>query len=179
MNSSKTYNLTLTAIITALIFVATMFTRLPTPIGGIVHLGDFMIFVAVLTLPLKHAVFASSVGMLMVNLFAGLLFWAPFTFFIKGSMAYISATIISKVGNENRKTLCIAFALAAIFGVVAYFFAAMIIANLLLAGTTGLTARFLFALQEIPSNLFQGTASVVLAVALSSVIVKIRNTASA
>ena len=175
MRTNKTYTLALTAIITALIYTATILTRVATPIGGIMHLGDFMIFVAVLTLPIKHAVFASSIGMVMVNILGGSFLWAPFTFFIKGTMAFIAAIYIKKFNPNDKKSLSIAFSISAIFMVISYFFAAIIIAHLLSAQSMGLMARILFALREVPSNLFQGGASVILGVMFSKVIIKIKN----
>ena len=60
---NKTKKLTLTALLGALIFVATTFVRLPVPLSsGYIHIGDAVIYLAACLLPKSYAILASVIG---------------------------------------------------------------------------------------------------------------------
>lgn len=96
---SKTFDLVITAILIALVFIAT-FINIKLPImakGGLVHLGTAMLFtIAILFGPKKGAI-AGAFGMGLFDIFGGWLIWAPITIvarffqgFIVGKIAYMS-----------------------------------------------------------------------------------------
>ena len=165
-------SMVLTALMTALVYIATMIVRIPTP-GGMIHMGDFTIFISVLILGTKRAVFASGVGMFLVNVLGGLMHWAPFTLVIKGSMALIVGLIIDKKGI-SRKTCFIGFTLASIFMVIGYFLAGIIVANFFTGSAIGFTESAVFAARDILPNILQVTVAVAIATPMVSVIENIK-----
>jgi uncharacterized repeat protein (TIGR04002 family) len=79
--------LTLTAVFSALIFLATAYLpRIPFP-GGYIHVGDAFIYLAAVLLPTPWACAAGAVGAGLADLVTGYVIWAPGTIFIKAMMA--------------------------------------------------------------------------------------------
>ena len=74
MNTNERMNstslLVLTALITAMGTIATMFFKVPVGTGYI-HLGDTMVLLAAMLLPRKHAIFAGSVGLALADILSG------------------------------------------------------------------------------------------------------------
>ena len=111
MNTNERMNstsfLVLTALITAMGTIATMFFKVPVGTGYI-HLGDTMVLLAAMLLPRKHAIFAGSVGLCLADVLSGYAVWAPWSFFIKLVMVVIMqkalATAMEK-GENNRHIL--------------------------------------------------------------------------
>ena len=88
--NEKTYRIVLTGIMTSLVMVATMIIRVPVPFTqGYVHLGDAMIFLAVLIVGKKYGTFAGGVGSALADLLSGYAYYAPWTFVVKGLMAFV------------------------------------------------------------------------------------------
>lgn len=86
----KTFRMVLTAMMICLIMVAILFVRIPIPFTqGYVHLGDAMIFLAVLVLGWKYGALAAALGGMLGDLMGGFAMWAPWTFVIKGVMAIL------------------------------------------------------------------------------------------
>ena len=60
---NKTRKLTLSALFGAMIFAATLFVQIPSPLGlGYAHIGDALIYITACILPCHYAVLASAVG---------------------------------------------------------------------------------------------------------------------
>lgn len=94
--SDKTRDIVLTGILTALVFVATKFinVRLPLSInGGLIHLGNTMLFMAAILFGQRKGAVAGAFGMGLFDIVSGWVAWAPFTFVIRGVMGYIIGTI--------------------------------------------------------------------------------------
>ncbi len=93
--SSKTSSVVMTALMIAVITVSIMFIKFPIPLTqGYVHLGDAMIFIAVLVLGWKNGAIAAGVGAALGDILGGFAMWAPWTFVIKGVMAVILGLMI-------------------------------------------------------------------------------------
>ncbi|MGL5245759.1 MAG: ECF transporter S component, partial [Sarcina sp.] len=99
-NSNKNFQIILTALMIAMIFIAANIIRIPT-IGGYVHLGDCMVLISAVVLDKRRAALASAVGMSLVDIFSGYIIWVPFTFIIKGLMAYIAAAILQRFKEKT------------------------------------------------------------------------------
>lgn len=82
MKSEKLRNITLTGILTALIFVFTAFLHIPF-FSGYVHLGDGFLFLAASLLPTPYAIFAGAVGAGLSDALTGFAIWAPASLVIK------------------------------------------------------------------------------------------------
>lgn len=104
--SSKTYNLILTSMLIALVFVSTMLLNIKLPIsanGGLIHLGTAMLFIASILFGPKKGAVAGAVGMGLFDLVAGWTLWAPITFLTRGLQGYLIGKIAwSKGRNGNN-----------------------------------------------------------------------------
>ena len=98
-----------TALLTALVFVATAFINIRLPIlasGGLVHLGTVMLFVTAIVFGKEKGAIAGAVGMGIFDLSSGWALWAPFTFVVRGIMGYMVGAIAwSKSKNGNSLSL--------------------------------------------------------------------------
>ena len=165
MNSTSL--LVLTALITAMGTIATMFFKVPVGTGYI-HLGDTMVLLAAMLLPRKHAIFAGSVGLCLADILSGYAVWAPWSFFIKLVMVVIMqkalATAMEKSDN-NRHILgvpvpeMIGFVVAAVWTVAGYYIAEGIIYGNWTAPMLG-----------VPFNALQVAVGAVLAVLISQML---------
>ncbi len=98
MNNIKDYtNKTVqTALLMGLIFLATVTFRIPVPFTqGYVHLGDAMIFTAVIMLGCRRGAVAAALGSSLADILGGFAIWAPWTFAIKGGMALVAGLVIA------------------------------------------------------------------------------------
>lgn len=171
--NTKIKEMVLTALMIALVYLSGSIIKVPT-VGGFVHIGDCMVFLSVIVLGKKRGTVASAVGMFLVDALGGYLYWAPFTFIIKGVMAFIAGTIIEKVDNKKgftifKKEYIFAFVLAGIFMVVGYFLAGTILAAFL-TEKMGLIQGFVYAAKDIVGNIIQVTTGAVLAVPLTTIV---------
>lgn len=112
--------------------------------------------------------------MTLLDITSGYYIWAPFTFIIKWAMAYISGSMLEKLGRseENKlikKEQIIAFVIGGIFMVIAYFFAGAIIAAFL-TDKLGMIQGLVLASKDILTNSIQVFVGIVIAVPLSVVL---------
>lgn len=169
-----TRDLVMIALMIALVFVTGSIIKVPT-VGGFVHIGDCMVFLSVVVLGKKKGAIASAVGMLLVDVLGGYYMWAPFTFVIKGVMAYIAGAIIeSFLEHKNSNTgfkieYIIAFIVSGIFMVAGYFFAGAILAGFL-TGKIGLVQGLAISAKDIIGNIIQVTTGIVISVPLSAIV---------
>ncbi len=83
-------NLTLCALFCALTVAATLLIKLPLPVSsGFVHLGDAVIFLSALFLPVPYAAAAGAVGAAAADLILGWSMYAPFTLAVKALMTLV------------------------------------------------------------------------------------------
>jgi uncharacterized membrane protein len=100
MNVEK---LILTGLMAALVTVTTVVIPIPVPFtNGYVHPGDSMVFMAVLLLGRGRGALAAGVGSAFADVVLGFFIWAPFTFVIKGGMAFVAGFIIEKCTEKPR-----------------------------------------------------------------------------
>ncbi|MHC3129822.1 MAG: ECF transporter S component [Candidatus Bathyarchaeota archaeon] len=131
--------LSLMAIMSALVTVGTLIVRIPNPMGGYFNVGDVMIFVAALTFsPLIGGV-AGGLGSAIADIIGFPLFALP-TLVIKG-LEGLLASLITNKKNVYRDVLAVVVAGAEM--VIGYF-----LVEVYLWGLGG-------ALGEIPANIAQ------------------------
>lgn len=105
MQNNKTYNLIITSMLIALVFVATMLINIKLPItanGGLIHLGTAMLFIASILFGPKKGAAAGAFGMGIFDLVAGWTLWAPITFITRGLQGYIVGKIAWSNGREGK-----------------------------------------------------------------------------
>lgn len=100
----RTYDLALTAILVALVFVATFFLNIKLPIkanGGLVHLGTAMLFIIALLFGPKKGAIAGAAGMGLFDFVGGWLVWMPITIVARGVQGFIVGKIAWAGGRHG------------------------------------------------------------------------------
>jgi uncharacterized membrane protein len=86
------------ALMTAITYLSVSFLNIPYGVGGVVHLGDTMIFVTAILLGTRQAVISGAIGMTMFDAFSPYAYYAPYTFVIKAVMALI----VGLIANSSK-----------------------------------------------------------------------------
>lgn len=156
MTSQKTKDIVMSALMAALIFVATYAIRIPNPAtGGYSHMGDCMIFLAVVLLGRKNGSLAAAIGGALSDFLAGAPLWILPTFIIKYIMAFIMGTFM-KHNPESKKLQIAGAALGCVFQIIAY-----TLTKIILIGLPP-------AIASIPNITIQSCVGLVLFVVLSA-----------
>ena len=153
--SFTTQKLVFTALMTALVFVATYLPHIPIPLGY-AHLGDAVIFLLALLTPRRSALVAACFGSALADLLGGFAIWIVPTLVIK----FVMAEIVYRVGH--RRT-----AIASRAGIIA----ALLLSSLWMAAAYTLAGAVLYAslpaaLASSPGLLMEGLVNSVLALLL-------------
>ena len=158
MTDKKTKTLVMTAMMAAIIFIAIYMIKIPNPVtGGYSHMGDCMIFLAVLILGRKNGAIAAGLGGAMSDLLAGAAVWILPTMIIKFCMAFIMGTIIMK-NPKDYKLQLVGAVTGGVFQIAGY-----TVAKIFLIGVTA-------AFASTPNICIQTTVGVVIFMLLSKVL---------
>lgn len=101
---SKVKDMVITSLLIGLVFIFTRFINIRLPIsinGGLIHLGNVMLFVSAIVFGKKKGAMAGAFGMALFDIMSGWMAWAPFTFVIRGAMGYIIGSIAEKREGKN------------------------------------------------------------------------------
>ncbi|MBQ9967669.1 MAG: ECF transporter S component [Oscillospiraceae bacterium] len=98
--NTKTRQLVTAALMAALVCIATMIVKIPTPLKGYVNLGDGIVLTAGWMLSPAYGFFAAALGSALADIFSGYVLYAPATFLIKGLMALIAYLVCAKMGKR-------------------------------------------------------------------------------
>ena len=102
-SNNQVYALMLTGLMAALVLAATSMFRIPVPAtNGYVHLGDAMIFLSVMILGRRNGTIAGAAGSALADLLGGYVHWVPWTFAIKGLMAFAFGTLLILIYNDAK-----------------------------------------------------------------------------
>ncbi len=160
MTSTKTKDIVMTALMAAIVFVATYLIRIPNPAtGGYSHLGDCMIFLAVVLLGRRNGALAAGIGGGLSDFLAGAPIWILPTLVIKFIMAFIMGTII-KSNRESKKLQFTGAIVGGLFQIIAY-----TLVKVVLIGKEA-------AILSIPNVTLQTAFGVVIFVVLSAALSK-------
>lgn len=168
-NYSK--KIVLNGLMVALVFLATYFTRIPTPLpGGYFNLGDTVIIITALFLGSKSGLLAGALGSALADIAYGSFIFAPITLLVKGLEGYIVG--ITGFSGGEKESAAKLRVLSAITGaavmVCGYFFAETFILGFFSEGF-GLAAAF----AELPINSLQGIISAIIAYLMSSLLIRL------
>jgi len=133
--------ISLIAIMTALVAVGTLIIRIPNPMGGYFNVGDVMIFVCALTFNPIIGGFAGGVGSAIADMIGFPVFVIP-TLIIKGLEGFLASLITNKK-NVFRDVLAVVVAGSEM--IIGYFLAELYPLQWGLGG----------ALAEVPGNIAQ------------------------
>lgn len=127
-SSQKIREMVQIALLTAITYLAVSFLHIPYGAGGVVHLGDSIIFAAAILFGTRQAMISGALGMTMFDAFSGYMSYAPYTFVIKAIMALIIG-LIANSGNAKGKNWIkniLGLILAGAWGVAGYYGAEVI-----------------------------------------------------
>lgn len=157
---SKIKKTVVAALMTALVCVATVIIKIPSPMKGYINLGDCMVLLSAWILSPLYAFLAAGLGSALADLFGGYVIYAPATFVIKGVMALIAFALFKLLNKKIGKTCAelVGGVLAETVMVIGYFV------------FEGFLYGFGPSLINIPANLTQGVAGVILGIVLIKVV---------
>lgn len=171
MKNNLVRKLVLSGLFIALVFLATYFTRIPTPLpGGYFNLGDAVIMLAAVFIGPLGGLIAGGIGSAFADMAASALIFAPITLAVKGIEGLAVGLIAAKYRKNHLETrhaspfnfnLILALVVGALIMVAGYFSGEAFILSIF-DRSFGLAA----AATEIPANLVQGALSAVLGYAL-------------
>ena len=153
---SKTKKIVITALMAALICIATMIVKIPSPLKGYINLGDCLVLVAGWILSPGYAFLAAGLGSALADLLSGYVTYAPATFIIKGAMALIVFAISMLMKKYKYKIVpqLIGGVAAEAFMVLGYFV------------FEGFLYGFSPSVVNIPANCVQGAAGIIIGIIL-------------
>ena len=165
--SDNTLIFVTTAMMTAMVMIATTFFKIPNAMGYI-HLGDGFVLLAAIILPKKYACFAGGVGAGLADIYGGYAVWAPWTLVIKIVMVLIVQLFFDFLtkrasnGKHIAKIAGIPFAelfayvLAVLWTVSGYYIAQGFISR-----------NWIAPVADVPGNVLQASVGAVIAILVS------------
>lgn len=159
--NSKIKELVHLGLLSALTFVATMAIHVPSWNGGVIHLGDSMIFLTAIVFGRKYATVSGAVGMTMFDVLSGYSVWAPYTFVIKAVMGFITGSIAHMGGAKGESSIknAAGMALGGLWMIAAYYAAEIMI-----------TGNFVSPVASVTGNTIQFGAGAVIAFVIAAAI---------
>lgn len=150
------------ALLAALTCVATMIIKIPSPLKGYLNLGDCVVLLAGWMLSPTYGFLAAGLGSALADTFSGYVTYVPATFVIKGLMALIAfygfKLLHSKLGNISSRII------------------SGIVAELVMVAGYFIFEGFLYgfgpSLVNIPANVIQGIAGLIIGTILVKVFEK-------
>ncbi|MEG0553700.1 MAG: ECF transporter S component [Carnobacterium sp.] len=163
----RTFDLIVTSMLIALVFVATILLNIKLPIaanGGLVHLGTGMLFIASIVFGPKKGALAGAIGMGLFDLVSAYTLWAPFTIVARGLQGYI----VGKIAWSNgRKGNSLVFNLIATIASIPFMLAVYYICERVIYGS------WVLPLASIPGNIVQNVVGICVALPVCIVLKKI------
>lgn len=161
-----TRDLVETALLIALVFIATRFINIRLPIassGGLVHLGNTMLFISAIVFGKKKGAIAGSFGMALFDLLSEWAIWAPFTFIVRGIMGYIIGSIAwsNNKRGSNIVTNIAAIVISGVWMIFGYY-----VTEIILYG------NYIKAIASIPGNITQIVIGIVIGVPVAQILKK-------
>ena len=157
-----THQIVMAALLAALVCVATMLIKIPSPLKGYLNLGDGIVLLCGWFLSPVYGFLAAGIGSGLADLFAGYAVYVPATFAIKGLMAVVAYYGVrfmhKRIGSVFAAVL--AGVLAEIIMVLGYYV------------FEGVLYGFVESLVNIPANAVQGVAGIILGTTLNKVFEK-------
>lgn len=167
---SSTKNLVMNALMVALVFLATYFTKIATPVGPF-NLGDTVIFITAIYLGRRSGFIAGAVGSALADIAMSYMVFAPVTFFVKGFEGYLAGLIVYKFYRAGERRISkeiiklIAIVSGSIVMIGGYFVSELYVLSIF-DKSMGLAK----ALMDLPFNVVQGVACSTIAFVLAAIL---------
>ena len=153
MENQKVRKLVLSALMAALVYVATSIIQIPSPVNGFVLLSGWL-------LGPWYGAAAAGIGSMLVDLLSGYGHYVPGTLIIKGLDALAAALIFRALGR-GKTAMLVSGIVGETIMVLGYFaYASMIL------------GKGLAAAASIPGNIVQGIAGIAIGLALAVLLQK-------
>ena len=137
------------AFMMALVTIGTMVIQIPTPATkGYINVGDSFIFLSSALFGPAMGFVTGGIGSALADLLSGYAYWSPWTFIIKGIEGLIVGLMYKKYTKEYLKV--VSLIIGALWMVLGYYMAG------------GIMYGFKASLVDVPSNLVQGFASIII-----------------
>ncbi len=161
---TRAQKIAVAAMLAALVCVATMIIKIPTPLKGYVNLGDCVVLLCGSMLSLAYAFLAAGIGSALADVLSGYMVYAPVTFLIKGIMALVIGFLFKAIDKKGLKqpTKTLPMLLAEVVMVGGYFV------------FEGILYGFVPSAANIPANAIQGVAGIVFGFVLIKAFEKIK-----
>lgn len=166
MKRISTLRVVMTALFASLTCVATMVLRVPSPVGGYLNLGDGCALLGAYLLGPAGGALAAGMGSMLADLLAGYPMYAAGTLAIKGASALTAGALLKRLAGGQAPRVG-ALAAAGVCGEMVM--AAGYFAYAALALGYGAAAA-----AEIPGNLGQGAAGVIVSTLLTPMLLRSR-----
>ncbi len=159
---NKAQKIVVASLLAALICVATMIIKIPTPLKGYVNAGDGFILLGASMLSPAFSFLAAAIGSALADILSGYTSYALATFVIKGLMGLSTTLILAYLKKKNSKGILkiIPAILAEVIMVLGYFV------------FEGFLYGFGPSAVNIIPNVLQGVAGIVIGLALMGVFKK-------
>lgn len=159
---TTTRKIAVSSMLAALVCIATMIIKIPSPLKGYINLGDCVVLLTGWILPPGYGFLAAGIGSAFADVFSGYTSYAPATFVIKGLMAIISYKGFSLFSKKIKKlpSRILSGALSEITMISGY-----LLFESVLYG-------FVPSLANIPANGVQGVVGIIIAVILINIFEK-------
>ena len=157
---NKTQKIVLSSLLAALVCVATMLIKVPSPLKGYVNLGDCVVLLSGWILSPVYAFLTAGIGSALADIFAGYIVYAPATFAIKGLMALICALAVKFIKKKPLAVQITSGVIAEVVMVSGYYI------------FEGFMYGFVASAVNIPANAVQGVFGIVLGTILIKVFEK-------
>lgn len=157
-SNKRTFNLILTSMSIALVFVATLLLNIKLPItanGGLVHLGTAMLFIIAFVFGPKKAAIAGAVGMGLFDLVSGWTLWAPITIVARGLQGYLVGRIAWSNGREGNSVS---------FNILAAIVSIPLMLAVYYVGEAIIFGNFVVPAASIPGNIVQNVVGILVAI---------------
>lgn len=159
---TKTQRTVISALLTALVCVATMIVKIPSPMKGYMNLGDFAVIICGWIMPPAYGALAAGMGSALADFLSGYALYVPATFVIKGIMALVAYGLFKLLRRRLN------FAAGRLLSSAAA-------ETIMLAGYflfEGFLYGFAAAAVNIPANIIQGVFGIILGTVFMSILDK-------
>lgn len=166
-SQARTFDLIITSMLIALVFVATVLLNIKLPItanGGLVHLGTALLFISSILFGPKKGAIAGAVGMGLFDLMGPWILWAPITILARGLQGYIVGKIAWSKGR-NGSSLAL--------NIVATIVSIPVMLGIYYIGEAIIFSSWIVPAASIPGNIVQNVVGLCVAIPVCVVLKKI------
>lgn len=161
MNDRQTLRVVLTALFAALVCVATILVRVPSPTGGFVNAGDALVLLGGFLLGPLWGAAAAGIGSALADLLTGYPVYVAGTLVIKALMALLAAAVYRRFPARPRLGMLLGSLCGEAVMVLGYF-----------AFTALALSYGMGALASVPGNLAQAVFGAASAMLLATVLLR-------